>query len=193
MFEDGQDEAVTAALHGFPGIAVAISVDASAWSQAIPYEALEALTLRALGAAAGHVGLPTALETEISVTFSDDATVREANREWRGKDKPTNILSFPMVQLTPGDLPGLLAGDLLIAFETVAKEAAADEKSLADHLGHLLVHGLLHLLGHDHIEDDEAAAMEALEIAILAGLGIADPYGDRPLRTVPAGTRDPLA
>ena len=174
--ETGQN--VVLPLPGFDRLIAAICVEAPDWDDAFPQGELEALTVRVLAAAARHLKLPPTLETEISITFADDAIVASANSEWRGKDRPTNILSFPMVQLEPGDLPGPLAGDLLIAFETVAREASAEEKSLTDHLSHLLVHGLLHLLGHDHIGDDEAAVMEAEEIAILAGLCIADPYGE---------------
>ncbi|NDW04586.1 rRNA maturation RNase YbeY [Jiella pacifica] len=173
---EDEETAVPPPLPGFAALTVAIAVEDEAWTDAFGQEELAALTRRALAAAARHLELPGAIETEISVTYSNDATVAEANRAWRGKDRPTNILSFPMVQLEPGELPGPLAGDLLLAFETVAREASAEDKPLADHIGHLLVHGFLHLMGYDHIEDDEAAAMEMTEIAILAGLGIPDPY-----------------
>ncbi|MCE7030271.1 rRNA maturation RNase YbeY [Jiella avicenniae] len=173
-----EETAVASPVPGFAALTVVIGIADEAWSDAFGDADLVALTHRALAAAARHLALPDAIETEVSVTFADDATVAEANRAWRGKDRPTNILSFPMVQLAPGALPGPLAGDLLLAFETLAREAAAEDKPLADHLTHLLVHGFLHLMGHDHVEEDEAAAMEATEIAILAGLGIADPYRD---------------
>lgn len=175
--EEEAETAVAQPLPGFAALTVVIAVEDEAWAEAFGESQLAALTRRALAAAARHLELPETLETEISVTFADDATVAAANRDWRGKDRPTNILSFPMVQLEPGGRPGPLAGDLLLAFETLAREAEAEGKPLADHLGHLLVHGFLHLMGYDHIEDTEAATMEAAEVAILATLGIADPYG----------------
>ena len=172
-----EETAVPPPLPGFAALTVVVAVEDEAWTDAFGEGELTALTRRALAAAARHLGLPEAIETEISVTYANDATVAEANHAWRGKERSTNILSFPMVQLEPGELPGPLAGDLLLAIETVAGESAAEDKPLADHLSHLLVHGFLHLMGYDHIEDDEAATMETAEIEILAGLGIADPYG----------------
>lgn len=120
-----------------------------------------------------------------SVLFTSDDRVHELNREWRGKDKPTNVLSFPMlerealIQLGEGGPPEML-GDIALAFETCEREAGEKGIDLADHTTHLLIHGFLHLAGHDHVDSDEqAAAMEKLEIEALAMLGIADPYGDR--------------
>nr|WP_247714948.1 rRNA maturation RNase YbeY [Qipengyuania mesophila] len=120
-----------------------------------------------------------------SLLFTSDEEVHVLNREWRGKDKPTNVLSFPMLEredllaLGPEGPPEML-GDLALAYSTCAREAEEKGASLADHATHLIVHGLLHLAGHDHVDSDEQAeAMEALEIAALAKLGIADPYGDR--------------
>ena len=116
----------------------------------------------------------------VDVTLADDATQRALNRTWRGKDAPTNVLAFPLSDPTPLRPAGapLLLGDVILAYETVAREAAEQHKSLADHLRHLVVHGVLHLLGHDHIEPGDAAAMEAREIAILAELGVPNPYRD---------------
>lgn len=120
-----------------------------------------------------------------SLLFTSDAEVHELNREWRDKDKPTNVLSFPMLERDElldlaADGPPEMLGDLALAFETCAREAAEKGVSLADHAAHLIVHGLLHLAGHDHVDSDEQAeVMEALEIEALAKLGIADPYGDR--------------
>lgn len=118
---------------------------------------------------------------EISITLSDDESVRVLNRDYRGKDKPTNVLSFAMQDSEDGweyPTPGIpcTLGDLVIARETVAREAADETKSFADHFTHLVVHGTLHLLGYDHIDDDEANEMEGLEINILNGLGIKNPY-----------------
>lgn len=138
----------------------------------------EAWVREALGAVARRLPELGGAETEISVTLSSDAAVRELNREWRGKDRPTNILSFPMTALRPGDRPGPLLGDLILARETLLREAREEGKPAADHFRHLLVHGILHLLGHDHETDADADRMEALEIEILAGLGIPDPYAE---------------
>ncbi|HEX7970330.1 MAG TPA: rRNA maturation RNase YbeY, partial [Stellaceae bacterium] len=102
--------------------------------------------------------------------------VRALNRQWRGKDVPTNVLSFPALGATPPPGAPRLLGDVVLAFETVAAEAAAQDKPLADHLRHLVIHGVLHLLGFDHESDADAQRMEASEIAILAGLGVPDPY-----------------
>lgn len=120
-----------------------------------------------------------------SLLFTVDEEVRVLNREWRTKDKPTNVLSFPM--LTRAELLAMteqggpeLLGDIALAFETCTREAAEKGVGLKDHAAHLIVHGLLHLAGHDHEGGRaEAAAMEALEIKALAQMGIADPYGDR--------------
>lgn len=106
---------------------------------------------------------------EISIVLADDAAVHELNRRWRGRDAPTNVLSF-----ASGERP--LLGDVMLAYETVAREAAEQGKTLADHLAHLVTHGVLHLLGFDHEAPDEAEAMEALERRVLAGIGVADPY-----------------
>ena len=118
-----------------------------------------------------------------SLLFTSDAEVHTLNREWRERDKPTNVLSFPMLEreeledLAPDGPPAML-GDIALAYETCAREAADKGVPLEHHATHLIVHGLLHLAGHDHVNsDEEAEQMEALETAILAKLGIADPYG----------------
>ena len=123
-----------------------------------------------------------------SLLFTVDEEVQVLNREWRTKDVPTNVLSFPMLTraeletMTPQGGPEML-GDVALAFETCTREAAEKGVGLKDHAAHLIVHGLLHLAGHDHAAGDaEAAAMEALEIKALAQMGIADPYGDRDSR-----------
>ncbi|MCT2398230.1 rRNA maturation RNase YbeY [Novosphingobium mangrovi (ex Huang et al. 2023)] len=120
-----------------------------------------------------------------SVLFTSDDEVHTLNREWRAKDKPTNVLSFPMLEheslraLAPDGPPEML-GDIALAFETCAREAEEKGVSVEHHATHLIVHGLLHLAGHDHeISDADAEAMEALETKALAILGIPDPYGDR--------------
>jgi probable rRNA maturation factor len=118
----------------------------------------------------------------VSLLFTSDAEVHSLNREWRERDKPTNVLSFPMLeraelQSLAQDGPPVMLGDIALACETCAREAAEKGVSLEAHAAHLIVHGLLHLAGHDHVDSDaQAEQMEALEIAILAKLAIADPY-----------------
>lgn len=112
---------------------------------------------------------------EMSVVLADDAAVRRLNRAWRGIDKPTNVLSFPATPPKGAGLPVLL-GDVIVAYETLTREAADENRPVLHHLAHLVVHGYLHLLGYDHRTDSEADAMEGLERQILARLRIADPY-----------------
>jgi probable rRNA maturation factor len=141
----------------------------------------EAVIHRAVAAAAEIVNAGPG-EAELAVMLTDDAGIRTLNSNWRGIDKPTNVLSFPALQPTgqggPDDAPRML-GDIAIAYETTRKEADDEQKPFDHHLSHLAVHGFLHLIGHDHEKDDDAEAMEALEQEILAQLGIPDPYADR--------------
>ncbi|MFQ6017505.1 MAG: rRNA maturation RNase YbeY [Kiloniellaceae bacterium] len=159
-------------------ISIALTVLTPAWHDSLPNaEALaQRAALAALAAAPDGQGSPG--EVEISVVLADDATARRLNRDYRGCDQPTNVLSFPGSAgagaghaKAPG--PALL-GDVVVALETLCREAAEQDKTRADHLCHLIVHGVLHLLGYDH--GAEAKEMERLEIAVLAGLGIGDPY-----------------
>ena len=115
---------------------------------------------------------------EVSLVFTDDASIREINAEWRSQDKPTNVLSFPAFPVTPGKMPGPMLGDIILAHETLVREAEDLGKPFDEHLTHLLVHGFLHLFGYDHIDENDAERMESLETRILAGLGLSDPYGD---------------
>jgi len=121
-------------------------------------------------------------DAEIAVMLTDDQGIRTLNSNWRGIDKPTNVLSFPALQPTgprgDDDAPRML-GDIAIAYETMRREADEEQKPFDHHLSHLTVHGFLHLIGYDHETDNEAEEMEALEREILAHLGIADPYADR--------------
>jgi len=138
----------------------------------------ESIVQNAIATAATFVTLP-AEATELAVMLTDDASIRDLNREWRDQDKPTHVLSFPAAPLpgtTTQDGVPLMLGDIAIAYETTRREAETDAKPFPHHLSHLAVHGFLHLLGYDHIEDSEAEVMEELERRILAKLGIADPY-----------------
>ena len=122
---------------------------------------------------------------EIDVRLTDDAEVHALNRNFRGKDKPTNVLSFPQVQadlletMANSDDGEILLGDIVLARETCVREAGEKGVSVEDHATHLIVHGMLHLVGYDHMDDVSAAAMEALEVKALASLGIANPYADQ--------------
>jgi probable rRNA maturation factor len=136
----------------------------------------EALVVRAIGAALSAVG--TAGPAEVSVRLTDDAEIRVLNRTWRGRDAATNVLAFALDEAPSPSMPVRALGDVVIAWETCAAEARAAGRPVGDHLAHLAVHGALHLVGFDHEEDYEADAMEAIETAVLAGLGIADPYAD---------------
>ncbi len=158
-----------------------LDIDIEGW----PAGEWEALAERAAGAAAEVEPALANARLHTSVLFTSDAEVHTLNREWRDRDKPTNVLSFPMLErrdlleLAPDGPPEML-GDIALAHETCAREAVEKGISLEHHATHLIVHGLLHLAGHDHVDSDELAEkMEALEIAALAKLGIADPYGDR--------------
>jgi probable rRNA maturation factor len=149
------------------------SVDAGDWLDEATLDQLIADVFRA---AEAELGLVADYPSEVSLLFADDETIRGINAEWRGKDKPTNVLSFPAFPLRPGMAPKPLLGDIVLAFETVAREAQAEGKPFSNHLSHLIAHGLLHLFGHDHETDDEAEVMEQLERRILARLAIPDPY-----------------
>ncbi|MEM9232994.1 MAG: rRNA maturation RNase YbeY, partial [Pseudomonadota bacterium] len=114
---------------------------------------------------------------EISLLFTSDAAVQVLNRDWRGKDRPTNVLSFPAEDFPALEGVPTPLGDIALAYETCVREATEKEISVEDHLAHLILHGILHLLGYDHLMDEDAAEMEGLERRLLARLGIADPYG----------------
>ena len=121
----------------------------------------------------------SARTVELSLRLTGDEEVRQLNAAWRGKDKPTNVLSFPMAEadeLEQGDGPELMLGDIVLARGVCAAEAREKSIALEEHAAHLIVHGTLHLLGYDHDEDGEAADMEAREVRALARLGIGDPY-----------------
>jgi probable rRNA maturation factor len=155
-------------------LAVDILIESEAW-QTLP-EA-EDIARRAIAVAAASAGEAQRGNAELSVLFCDDETIAVLNGQWRGQEKPTNVLSFPAPPLhgaAPAD--GAPLGDIAIAYETLVREAAESGKTASDHLAHLVVHGFLHLVGYDHQIDDEAERMERLERDILARIGIADPY-----------------
>jgi probable rRNA maturation factor len=158
---------MTAAARKRAALSIDVAVESERWEDP---SGAEMAVRRAIAAA-----MPADLgAAELSVVLTDDAAIRALNRRWRGRDAPTNVLSFPAPPAGAGT-PRLL-GDIVIAYETTAREAQAGGKLLAHHLSHLSVHGFLHLLGYDHESDDEAETMERREREILAGLGISDPY-----------------
>jgi probable rRNA maturation factor len=142
---------------------IEVEIEDDAWSAALPE--VEAVVVRAATAALGSV------EGDVVILLTDDEAVREINARFRDRDRPTNVLSFPAAESA---FPHL--GDLTLAFGVCATEAEAQAKTLSDHLSHLIVHGVLHLLGRDHEDDAEADEMEDEERSILASLGVADPY-----------------
>jgi probable rRNA maturation factor len=167
-----------------PAFTIAISPPTPAWRRSLP----RATSLVRIAAAAalsdGLAQLPIrhalrrrTFAFEVSVVLAGDAMVRRLNRRYRGKDKPTNVLSFPADRLA---LP--ILGDVILAYGIAKREADSENKALAAHLSHLVVHGVLHRLGYDHDDDKAAAVMERLESAIMARLGFPDPYAVVPAR-----------
>jgi probable rRNA maturation factor len=122
---------------------------------------------KAINAAADEISSPAG---EVAVVLTDDAAIRKLNKQWRRIDKPTNVLSFPAAK------SGVMLGDIVIAYETLARESRDESKEFTHHLSHLAVHGFLHLMGYDHQNDSDADAMEELESAILARLRMPNPY-----------------
>lgn len=141
----------------------------------------EAVIQRAIAAAAASVEVDVG-DAELAIMLTDDSGIRTLNGNWRGIDRPTNVLSFPALEPEGArrarDAPRML-GDIAIAFETMRREADEEGKPFDHHLSHLAVHGFLHLIGYDHENDADADQMESLETEILAQLGIPDPYADR--------------
>lgn len=150
---------------------VEISRNSDGWP-----DALDARAEQAVREALKHAGAKVAGAAELSVVLTDDAEQRRLNRDWRGIEKSTNVLSFPQIEPF-GPVSGIL-GDIILARETLEREAAEQGVSFEDHFTHLMVHGFLHILGYDHLDDDEALVMESLETQILASLGVADPYAE---------------
>lgn len=138
----------------------------------------EKLAQQVLAAVANHTPLPEHPGgTEISLTLVDDATIQQLNAQYRQKDKPTNVLSFPFDDEVPANTAQPL-GDVIVSVETLGREATAQKKLFSDHFQHMVTHGILHLLGYDHLTDNEANVMENLEIRILAELNIPNPYDE---------------
>jgi probable rRNA maturation factor len=152
-----------------PGIAIDILVQSTRWRAA---PAAGRTVRNAIAAAAAEARGPA----ELSVVLTDDAGIRALNRRWRRRNEPTNVLSFASQAGGVKDGIPRLLGDIVIAYETVAREASTQRKPFSHHLAHLAVHGFLHLLGYDHDSDDDAEAMEQLERTILARLDVPDPY-----------------
>jgi probable rRNA maturation factor len=172
-------------------VEVAVGIESELWQDLPGAEAVATRAAEAAWEGADRsslfpglsAGLPAGRVAEISVALADDALVHRLNRDYRGKDKPTNVLSFPLLDeeggMQEGDGAPILLGDVILAHETVAREAREQGKTFEEHVVHLVVHGVLHLLGYDHETDEDAVRMERLEARILDGLGMADPYADR--------------
>ena len=151
-------------------VQIEISVEYAGWRELQSPEALVAESLKAALEESGALLLEGA---EVSLLFCDDTRIRELNRDFRGHDKATNVLSFP----TPDPLEtALFIGDIAVAYQTISREAQEQGRSLDQHSRHMIVHGFLHLLGYDHEDEDEAEAMEALEVRVLSRLGVDSPY-----------------
>jgi probable rRNA maturation factor len=154
-------------------IEIDIRIASSAWRAALPNPAA---AVRRAAVAALKAELPAKAKTGLSILLTDDAEMRKLNAGWRAKNKPTNVLSFPAENAVDPARPPAYLGDVALGLATCQREAREQKKTLADHVAHLTVHGVLHLIGYDHMDDEQAEAMEPLETQILAGMGIADPY-----------------
>lgn len=153
-------------------ITIDITIHDQGWADK---ESLEKLAAEAAEATFARLDLQDTA-SELSLVFTDDAEIRRLNAQWRNRDKATNVLSFPAFPVRAGEKPGPMLGDIILARETIEQEAGRQGKPLTHHLSHLIVHGLLHLLGYDHENDDDAEIMEALEREIVHTLAIPDPY-----------------
>lgn len=163
-----------------PAISLALAHEAGEWGN---LAVMEGLAASALDAAVQDLAQREAQPfpdnpPEVSLVLADDAMMAEINSQWRNQSKPTNVLSFPAYPLVPGGQPGPMLGDIILARETIEREAIELDKPVGEHVTHLIVHGFLHLFGYDHIENIDAEQMEAIETRILISLGLSDPYGD---------------
>ncbi|MCP4330478.1 MAG: rRNA maturation RNase YbeY [Alphaproteobacteria bacterium] len=157
-------------------VSVDVTIPCGDWRQHLP-QATAICRAAARAAVGGSVAAPRGGNLEVSIVLADDQLVRALNRDYRGFDKATNVLSFPSDKLdSPPLTEPLLLGDIVLAHETIIREAGSRGISIRDHVSHLVVHGVLHLLGYDHERNSDAEAMERVEVRILAGLGIGDPY-----------------
>jgi probable rRNA maturation factor len=160
---------------------IAVEVIVEGWPEGSEWEML---ANRAADATLAAISIVLPQSVEVAVRLTSDAEVQLLNRDYRGKDKPTNVLSFPMfdadelADLPQNRQPEILLGDIVLAHETCAREATEKGVSLEAHASHLIVHGMLHLLGYDHIDDEDAEEMEAIETATMAALGLHKPYDD---------------
>ncbi len=150
-----------------------IVIEAGDWP---PEPALFELASSAINAACAEIEWPAGKKAEVSLLFADDGRIAGLNAAWRGKEGPTNVLSFPAGFISDTGNGAVVLGDIALACETVRREAAIENKPFDHHLTHLIVHGFLHLCGYDHLNDEEAEEMEGLEIGALARLDIPDPY-----------------
>jgi len=163
-----------------PALKIDVMVDCKRWKDT---EGVKSIVRRAVAQAAATV---STTGTELAIVLTDDSAIRQLNRLWRGIDAATNVLSFPSKR-TAGEPPHL--GDIVLAYETIAREATAEGKPFAHHLAHLVVHGYLHLIGYDHDKEADAEAMEQTERKILRHLNIPDPYRQSGKAVKKAGTR----
>jgi probable rRNA maturation factor len=178
-----------------PALDISFSLEAGDWEAAVTdVEQLVEAAARAAFEAAERPEILGNAPAEMSLVLADDALVQALNRDYRDKDKPTNVLSFALLDdlddtddaLARDEGMPILIGDVILAFETVQREAREQGKSIKDHLAHLVIHGVLHLLGYDHQSDPDADRMERLETSILARMGIADPYSANPVQAAGA-------
>lgn len=163
----------------FPDINHDILIEDERWHDILPDNA--SLVAMSLDHIMKNIDLfENAREIELSITLSNDESIRNLNRDYRNKDKPTNVLSFPQIDWTKDNIdannPLIMLGDVIVALETIEREAHEQEKRLQDHFIHMLVHSILHLCGYDHEIETDAEAMEKLEIDILNEMGIKNPY-----------------
>lgn len=151
-----------------------VDIQDKRWRAALPGAAkLARAAVAATLKAEKHAGKPIL----VNILLASDAAVHKLNREWRGKDKPTNVLSFPLMSATSKE-PLIVLGDIVLARQTLVREAKAEAKTLRAHFLHLVAHGTLHLLGYDHMKPGEARRMEKRELAILKKLGVSNPYAE---------------
>jgi probable rRNA maturation factor len=169
---ESRNPAPPAGSDDFRSVEIDILIEAGDWPDE---QRLEALTRPAIAAALAEADIGQA-QTELSLVFTDDAHIRSLNAAWRNKDKATNVLSFPAFPVERGNALPPMLGDIVLASETIRSETLLEGKPFEHHMSHLIIHGLLHLLGYDHETADEAEEMEGAERRALGRLAIPDPY-----------------